>query len=453
MRKFQKRERLSVSKLRMQLLSWVLRGLFELKRKLLPFARKEHGPSFAKYFTQVKTNVLGRRMVKSNDDEGRKDNSIPVDQILIRLNREIIDDWEKTLRQHVPSAKKLTHPILVNTIPGWLQNLAEALKEGNPRKLAFDSTNLANEHGGERARLTSYGPDDLLQEIHILRDIIIQKLLRECHLSEEQRSVIQKSFNQAIQESMSGFFLVLSRLREQFVASLSHDLRTPIGVARMAADLIQSAATDLPDSEIKGDILSLAVRIMNNTKRADRMIQNLLDTSLLHFGEGLQLNIVECDIFSIAQEVISDLPRNQQMRIRLNGGPVWGHWDPEALRRTLENLVTNAFKYGGAETPVTIKVHAQDGRVIMSVHNLESFVPQEEREYLFQAFRRTAAAKGSGKKGWGVGLALVRAVAEAHGGSIGIDSSLESGTVFMIDIPVDARPFRMSPTTEGRRRS
>lgn len=382
----------------------------------------------------------------------QKNHSVPVDEVLLRLSREIIQDWETTLRQQVPSAKDVTHPILINTIPGWLQNLAEALKEGNSRKLALDSTNFATEHGGERARLTSYGPDDLLQEIHILRDIILQKLLRECDLSEEQRSVILTSFNQAIQESMSGFFLVLSRLREQFVASLSHDLRTPIGVTRMAADLIQSAAMALPESEIKGNIISLAFRIQSNAKRADRMIQNLLDTSLLHFGESLQLNLTECDIFSVVQEVISDLPRHQQMKIRWNGGPVWGHWDPEALRRAIENLVTNAFKYGGVDTPVTIKLDCQDDRAMVTIHNLGSYVPPEDREYLFQAFRRSSAAKESGKKGWGVGLAIVRAVAEAHGGSIGIDSSLEKGTKFIFDIPVDSRPFRLAPTMEADQR-
>ena len=79
------------------------------------------------------------------------------------------------------------------------------------------------------------------------------------------------------------------------------------------------------------------------------------------------------------------------------------------------------------------------------VHNHGSYIPAEEKASLFHAFRRSPAAQQSGKRGWGLGLVLVRGVAEAHGGSIGVESLPAQGTTFLIDIPQDARPFQQAP--------
>jgi len=78
----------------------------------------------------------------------------------------------------------------------------------------------------------------------------------------------------------------------------------------------------------------------------------------------------------------------------------------------------------------------------VTVHNYGPVIPPEKRETLFRAFQRLSDAETSGKSGWGLGLAQVRAVAEAHGGSIGVDSLPDRGTTFTIDIPLDARPYQ-----------
>ena len=105
------------------------------------------------------------------------------------------------------------------------------------------------------------------------------------------------------------------------------------------------------------------------------------------------------------------------------------------------------MKYGSADRPITITVRAVAGRAMVSVHNFGSYIPPEELELLFQPFRRANQARKSGERGWGLGLTLVRGVAESHGGSIGVDSLPERGTTFVIDIPLDARPFQDAPIT------
>ena len=101
-------------------------------------------------------------------------------------------------------------------------------------------------------------------------------------------------------------------------------------------------------------------------------------------------------------------------------------------------LASNAAKYGAPSRPITVAVREMHGRAILTVHNHGAHIPAERQETLFRAFQRLTEAEASGKRGWGLGLAQVRAAAEAHGGSIGVDSLPERGTTFIIDIPLDA---------------
>lgn len=133
------------------------------------------------------------------------------------------------------------------------------------------------------------------------------------------------------------------------------------------------------------------------------------------------------------------------LRIHITGQPVTGWWDRSAIKRTVENMIGNAIKYGAPESPITIKIDEVHQRLMLSVHNEGKPIPPGEQEDIFKMYQRASAAKGSGQ-GWGIGLPYARAVAESHGGSIGLDSTLERGTTFIIDIPVDCRPFAGSLT-------
>jgi signal transduction histidine kinase len=135
-------------------------------------------------------------------------------------------------------------------------------------------------------------------------------------------------------------------------------------------------------------------------------------------------------------------------RFNVNGEPVHGWWGRDELRRVVENLVSNAIKYGAREHPVSIRYQAEHGRLQLSVHNEGDAIPPDLLETVFQVFRRAQAAKDGDSQGWGIGLPYVRTVAESHGGSIDVDSAAERGTTFTIDIPVDARPFQDAPVLE-----
>lgn len=358
-------------------------------------------------------------------------------------NREaVLSEWMKRVRTEVKSAGTLLNPVLTNTMPLFIERLAESLCVECSRETATESSNSAQEHGGERARITQYGPEQIIQEYQILQDVIRRTITASVPLHDNENDIIQKSFDKALQEAMISFFLVHGRLREQFVAGLTHDLRNPIGAVKLAAELMEEILAENDESDISKELKNLSLRVLKNVRRADRMIQDMLDASVVQVGERLSVRITEADAQDIVNEAIGERPASERKRIVTELISVKGFWDVDALQRSVENLISNAFKYGDPTTPITISIQESHERVMMSVHNYGNPIPATHLESLFQVFRRAEAAKTGSVKGWGIGLALARSTAERMGGSLEVDSSPEQGTTFTIDIPADARPFQ-----------
>jgi signal transduction histidine kinase len=242
-------------------------------------------------------------------------------------------------------------------------------------------------------------------------------------------------------EACTAYVLVQATLRDRLVATIAHDLRNPLSAAQTAAALIARR----PDAK---QVPEWARRIVDNIGRVDRMVQDVLNAMRLRAGARLQLAITECDLVEVVKQTVDGIQVDDAERLVVAAPvPVRGYFAQDVLRRAVENLVDNAVKYGAPSRPITIAVHETHGRAIVTVHNHGNHIPAEKRETLFRAFQRLTEAEESGKTGWGLGLAQVRAVAEAHGGSIGIDSLPERGTTFTIDIPLDARSYQHKPTT------
>ncbi len=363
-------------------------------------------------------------------------------RVVYEKREEILDAWIKRVRVEVKSAAVLLNPVLTNTIPLFIDRLSESLCAECARETATESSNSAQEHGGERARVTQFGPEQIIQEYNILQQVIRSTITHVTSLSESESAIIQKSFDKALQEAMISFFLVHGRLREQFVAGLTHDLRNPIGAVKLAAELMKEILLEIPDSQMSLDLKNLSDRVLKNAKRADRMIQDMLDASVVQVGERLSVRITKANIKEVVLEALSERSAQDQERIVTNLIDLPGFWDTDALQRSVENLVSNAFKYGDPEKPISVVIKESHERVMVSVHNYGNPIPAENLETLFQVFRRAEAAKAGNIKGWGIGLALARSTAERMGGSLEVDSSAEQGTTFTIDIPADARPFQ-----------
>jgi len=181
-----------------------------------------------------------------------------------------------------------------------------------------------------------------------------------------------------------------------------------------------------------------------NARRIEAMTRDLLDCMVFEGGERLPLHIEEFDLAILAYEVAQQEQERSAVEVRVEFESAVGHWCRASLQRALENLLGNAIKYKAPGAPVLVRVACSGPRVQLEVHNEGDPIPAEELESIFQVYRRARGGKCS-KDGWGVGLPYARRVAESHGGSIIVTSSAALGTTFMIDIPMDARPFGNAP--------
>lgn len=380
-------------------------------------------------------------MTLASDQHINPDDLSEIGRRMLALRNDVFAEWERKVRESVKGAGALSHPILIDTLPTLYDNIAEALTPGYPRTSAAVATpSVALEHGNERARLTHYEANAVICEYQILRSTLIEVLKRNnVPISDEELQIIGSSIDASIREAVTAFTLAQSAFREQFVATLAHDLRTPLAAATMAAHLI----TQVRDFD---KVDQAAHRIVANLGRIDQMIQDLLDAVVYEGGQRLELHPTRFDIAEVVKEVCDLSSAVYGQRFEMDGDAIMGWWGREAIKRALENLINNAVKYGAPGTPVRISFQKYDDRMLLSVHNEGEPIPVDQVENVFQVFRRAKAAKQGPQQGWGIGLPYVRSVAESHGGSIDVDSAQERGTTFSIDIPLDSRPFQNALT-------
>ncbi|HSI42852.1 MAG TPA: HAMP domain-containing sensor histidine kinase [Methylotenera sp.] len=364
----------------------------------------------------------------------------PTSQRMLELREAVLDEFITNIQTGIPKTKKLLYPILINTLPAFYDQIAEAVTDDYPGINALDSTSIPAEHGGERARLTDYDHQTLITEYQIFRRTVFEVLHKNAvPLNHHEIMVINAFFDMGIREAINAFSMVHSALREQFMAALTHDLRDPLSTAKLVVELIM-----MIDDPIK--MKGYAAKINDHLSRMNGMILQLLNSMMFENNQSQPLNLINFDMMDLAQEVQLEASSMHGQRFQLDGDPVNGWWDRELMKRAIENMIGNAVKYGDQSKPIIIKTIEIHERLLLTVHNEGRPIPLEEQESIFQIFKRAHSAKEGKQRGWGIGLSFVRGVAESHGGSVGVESTIERGTTFLIDVPVDGRPFQNSPT-------
>ncbi len=217
------------------------------------------------------------------------------------------------------------------------------------------------------------------------------------------------------------------KLREQYLLTIIHDLRTPLTVVKLNTQLIQKSSTGLN-------------RIISSIDRADQMISDLLDVNIIKSGGKFPIHIELFELNQCIQNIIAELSIIHGDRFIFDSkGEITGYWGRQELRRALENLLNNAIKYGSQKEKITVSAIHEEDQIRIQVHNWGAPIPIEKQLAIFEPRIRLLNENTTTIKGWGIGLTLVKGITDAHGGKIEVESSIEKGTIFSIQLPIDCR--------------
>lgn len=223
--------------------------------------------------------------------------------------------------------------------------------------------------------------------------------------------------------------------RTQFFAEFGHDLRSPLNAVIGFADVMAN--------EIRGPIPEAYVEYPGLIKESGETLLSLVEDMLAYARSEVgtyQLKPESIDLSVIAEDVIRSLAEiaiRQQVTLNWTGeSDVWAEVDPMAMRRILDNLISNSLKYSPPGSAVTLSATQTGEMVELCVSDTGSGMDAEDLARITEPFAQGQNAKG--KAGLGLGLALVRKLTELHGGEMQIRSTLGEGTVVTITLPSTA---------------
>lgn len=222
----------------------------------------------------------------------------------------------------------------------------------------------------------------------------------------------------------------LSNLKSEFVANVSHELKTPLALVRMFGELLQTGRADTPEK--RSQYLSI---IVNESDRLNALIENVLDFAKVEKGqaayefapaslaEPVGRAVEACRVRAEREGVALELSLEDVPQLLL---------DERAIEIAVINLVDNALKYAPEGKRVAVLVRAASGGAEVCVVDQGPGIAPEDRKRIFERFVRGRAARGKQVRGSGIGLSLVKHIAEAHGGSIRVEDGSPFGSIFTL---------------------
>ncbi len=228
-----------------------------------------------------------------------------------------------------------------------------------------------------------------------------------------------------------------NRRKDEFLAMLSHELRSPLAAIQNAVRLLSSQTGETPPQHRTQALIERQVR------RMTQLVDDLLDVSRISHGrlhlqrERIDLRVVVSNAIETLESDINE--RHQQLTTALPDAPVWLQADPWRLEQVFVNLLANASKYTDAGGELAVWVHTRDGQAVVGIRDSGIGIAPDALAHIFDLFRQADEAAPRSKSGLGIGLALVRNLLELHGGSVTATSAgIGQGSEFTVRLPREA---------------
>jgi signal transduction histidine kinase len=228
-------------------------------------------------------------------------------------------------------------------------------------------------------------------------------------------------------------FKELDSMKSDFVATVSHDLRSPLTYMRGYAAMLPMVG-ELSDKQ-----RDYVEKIQGGIEQMTEMVDDLLDLGRIEAGVGLQR--AECGLADLVRGIVEDargraLAFNLDLRTEINTSrPMQA--DQGLLKRAISNLLDNAMKYTPPGGKITLGLNERADSLIVSVSDTGIGIAAADQGRLFEKFYRVKRRDTLDIKGSGLGLAIVKSIAEWHGGRVWVDSQLGVGSTFYVALPIE----------------
>ena len=361
---------------------------------------------------------------------------------------EIVEEWSRFARTRTPASNGMSAHALKDHIEEILTVIATDLETpqtsveqvqkshgDGPRESGVRHT-PAETHAALRLS-DGFDIDQMVSEYRALR-ASVTKLWSAARSGLNQRDLndlirFNEAIDQSVTESLSHYTELLDRSRNLFLGILGHDLRNPIGAASMFAEGMVASGTLNARQSI------LASQIADCTARASRIVDDLLDLTRLQFGSELSLSRARMNVAVLSERIIDEvraLYPGRSVDLKTTGS-MDVEWDPSRMGQVLSNLIGNAMAHGFRDTAVTVLLRGEIDQVVVRIQNFGEPIPPEELAGVFELFRRgtTGIDQEISNQHLGLGLYITRKIVLAHGGTLSVTSSQETGTSFTAALP------------------
>ncbi|SAL26053.1 histidine kinase [Caballeronia sordidicola] len=224
-----------------------------------------------------------------------------------------------------------------------------------------------------------------------------------------------------------------AHLREQFIAVLGHDLRSPLAVVSATGELLALRKADV-------DLAKFGARLLGASRRMSALINDVLDFARGRLGAGIEADIKPDSVLETElREVVSEVQTANPDCMIIADLSVESvvYCDNTRLQQLLSNLLSNAVFHGSTDHPVTVKARIENETLELSVHNLGNTIAAESLGNLFEPYWRPKTSKPGG--GLGLGLFICSEIVNSHHGTLTVSSSDQSGTLFTAKMPVSQK--------------
>ncbi|MBW3566258.1 MAG: sensor histidine kinase [Acidobacteria bacterium] len=350
------------------------------------------------------------------------------------------------LRDHAEGILRVTADDMVSSQTPQQQS-AKSKGHGGGGAESEHLDSASHEHAIERLG-EGFNLIEVVSEYRALRASVLRLWEGEVRDADERDledlTRFNESMDQSLAEAVRSYTSRVDESRELFLATLGHDLRTPLNSMMLSADLLaRSGQLDEENTQI-------ASRMAGFGQVMTGMIHDLLDFTRTRLGAGMPLSVAPVDLRNLFQKVLEELrAAHPDCRVHFEAvGDVTGQWDAARLRQVVSNLVSNAIEHGDECSAIEVVARSDGSKVLVTVTNQGPVIPSSALPTLFDPFIRATSMPGSNYRrgGIGLGLYIARQIVIAHGGTIEVASSESTGTVFSVCLPRQVEKETRAPT-------